>query len=292
MAERVWGAGTGLGTNNSYSTASNWTGDTLPANGDDVIFNGTSVEDCTGGMAQGGVDLHSFTVTEDYTGTIGATGSHLVISVSNGTDPTFRFSGPGEAWIEAGASNIDKAYVFGTGSGSDILSLDSALAQEITDLTVFGGNVTILASGDVPNLSTGFVDSAPGDAVVTIEDGATLATVTCGGGKIVNTNNNITTLQVHAGTITNAEDADITTLVIRDGIVKHTGGGTVTTLTLIGGTFDASGSPGCTITNRIQMFAGSVLNLENGANNIVIDADILYLGGTLIFDRGTVVTAA
>jgi hypothetical protein len=41
MATRVWGAGSTAGSDGDWNTATNWTGDTLPVNGDDVVFDGT-----------------------------------------------------------------------------------------------------------------------------------------------------------------------------------------------------------------------------------------------------------
>lgn len=47
MATLVWGAGSASGMDGDWNTAANWTGDTLPANGDSVIFNGTAMAPCT-----------------------------------------------------------------------------------------------------------------------------------------------------------------------------------------------------------------------------------------------------
>lgn len=40
MATRVWGAGSGAGSDGDWNTAANWTGDMLPVDGDIVIFDG------------------------------------------------------------------------------------------------------------------------------------------------------------------------------------------------------------------------------------------------------------
>lgn len=46
MATRVWGGGTGP-VDGDWNTATNWTGDTVPANGDDVVFDTTDFTPCT-----------------------------------------------------------------------------------------------------------------------------------------------------------------------------------------------------------------------------------------------------
>jgi hypothetical protein len=65
MATKTW---TGAGANNNWSTALNWSGGTIPINGDDIIFNGafpvTGNKDCT---YNGGFVGISFNFT-GYTG--------------------------------------------------------------------------------------------------------------------------------------------------------------------------------------------------------------------------------
>ena len=61
MATLVWGAGSTTGSDGDWNTATNWTGDALPANGDDVVFNGTATSVCSIG-ATAAVALNSITV--------------------------------------------------------------------------------------------------------------------------------------------------------------------------------------------------------------------------------------
>lgn len=47
MALKTWGAGSAGGADGLFSTAANWTGDTVPVTTDSLIFDGTTANDCT-----------------------------------------------------------------------------------------------------------------------------------------------------------------------------------------------------------------------------------------------------
>lgn len=78
MATKTWVAA----ANGNWSTGSNWSGGTVPATTDDVIFNGTSVKNCTFddfGTWSGG----TWTITPAYSGTI--TWADLIVVVASYT---------------------------------------------------------------------------------------------------------------------------------------------------------------------------------------------------------------
>jgi hypothetical protein len=58
---------TGGGADNLASNPSNWSGNAVPQNGDEIIFDGTSTKDCTWDL---NIMLSSVTITSAYTGTI------------------------------------------------------------------------------------------------------------------------------------------------------------------------------------------------------------------------------
>jgi hypothetical protein len=82
----------------NWSVGSNWSPVGVPASGDDVVFDSTSVQNCTIDVAT--ASLNSFTVNSTYTGTItnsatltvsGATSISGIVSASAGS--TFTFNG-------------------------------------------------------------------------------------------------------------------------------------------------------------------------------------------------------
>jgi hypothetical protein len=72
MAIKIWGAGTGGGADGMWTTASNWSGNTLPINGDSIVLNGSGGELLTGPSSD--VTIQDFTVTSAETATFGIYG--------------------------------------------------------------------------------------------------------------------------------------------------------------------------------------------------------------------------
>lgn len=85
-AARTWGAGSGGGSDGLYSTAINWTGDTLPGAGDALTYDVTQVGNCS--IDADTAALASLTIAATYTGTItvgiNQTGTKGVFTTSKG----------------------------------------------------------------------------------------------------------------------------------------------------------------------------------------------------------------
>lgn len=64
FAQRTWDGG---GTDNNWNTAANWSPDGVPAAGEAVTFDGTSVKNCNINVV---VNVGNFTIAPGYTGTI------------------------------------------------------------------------------------------------------------------------------------------------------------------------------------------------------------------------------
>jgi hypothetical protein len=114
MATSVWGAGSGAGSDNLWSTAANWTSDTKPVAGDDVVFDATVSANCT--VDEATPELLSFTMggtaSGIYSGTItpgakiqmtgvfvieaGCTGSIDLVTFDMDVDGDFTCDGAGE----------------------------------------------------------------------------------------------------------------------------------------------------------------------------------------------------
>ena len=63
-ADITWDGGGGAGDNN-WSTAANWSGDSVPGSSDNVTFDGTSTKACTVDSA---ATMYSLTISSGYTG--------------------------------------------------------------------------------------------------------------------------------------------------------------------------------------------------------------------------------
>lgn len=136
-AIRTW-IGTDPGNEGDYSVAANFSGAATPVATDTVICNGTSLQDITAGLTDGaGKALAAFHVTKDYTGSIGVSGSPLVVSA---TDMRLE-SGGAELWIEP--ENATYLYANPQTSGSNALQIGGA-SSSLNFLHIAGGRVTIV----------------------------------------------------------------------------------------------------------------------------------------------------
>ncbi len=267
MSRRVWGAGSGAGTDNDFSTAANWTGDTAPANGDDVVFDATCVTNCTAGMDQSAVNLNSLLVTSGYTGTIGATGAPLQLDTDPVTDRVV-MEGSGSLFITGGLALV--THLAGT------LEVGGAIGT----LNPFSGTCTVRASATVTTINQGAA-SASNAPTLTVPSTATVTTVNAfrGTGTCACA---LTALNVYGATWSQSED--VTTLIVTSGTVNWTDGD-ITTALMYGGTLDGSSGAAARAIATLERHDTSKVKLNNGAFNITVTAD-RYFGGSEVLDPG------
>ncbi|MDP9468964.1 MAG: autotransporter adhesin family protein, partial [Chloroflexota bacterium] len=118
-ATRTWDGGGGDGL---WSTAANWTADTVPIAGDTVTFNGTSTTSATIDMA---VTVAIFQVNAGYTGTITqAAGQPLDITTSY-TQSAGTFAGGASTITVTGTTTVNAGGTFN--GGTSTISLNGAL---------------------------------------------------------------------------------------------------------------------------------------------------------------------
>lgn len=65
MAIKVWGAGSTQGSDQNWNTASNWDDDTLPVDGDSILFDGTTTNSLLSGPTSSSIIIENITVTSD-----------------------------------------------------------------------------------------------------------------------------------------------------------------------------------------------------------------------------------
>lgn len=118
MATVVWGGGSGPQTSN-WDDATNWTGDTLPATGDDVVLDGTSNTNLLNAPSSP-VTLSSFVITSGYLGN-----AQLSSDVSVTTTVDLQ-GGGGIGYscnltlVDVATININTQYDVNWGTGSSI----------------------------------------------------------------------------------------------------------------------------------------------------------------------------
>lgn len=264
MTLRIWGAGSGAGSDNDFATAANWTGDTLPVNDDDLVFPDDAPA-CTGSMNQVAKHFGKIIVENCV---VGATGSPLIIDGANETDLLV---------VNDGECYIDGKITVVTGQGG-ILQLDGTIAT----FNPFGGTITVVTGANITLINHGSASSSSGAAKTTIPAGVTLSTVRQKGGTLANSSA-ITTLERYGGSMTHSAGA-ITTLTNEGGTLTWDDGN-ITTGRIFGGTLDGSGGTAARSITTIERYPGSTVNLANKRHNITVGTD-RYFGGSEKLDIG------
>lgn len=222
MATKYW-AGT---VSTSYATAGNWEGGVAPIAGDTVIFPAGS--NTCAGSDQSGTALAAFIVDSGYTGTIGSSGTPLIIDTN-----ILSYAGQGtSAWISAqngaAAANI-QLDVLSAYSTSAPTTEGLHLLCNSTDIfepcRIHGGTVSFDATSRFTTLLV-----AGGTVYVNSATGATTAFL-LGGTVYYDAAVTLTTLNCVGGTWYHSDDANgVTTINVWGGTVNYQGVGTVTTL--------------------------------------------------------------
>jgi len=264
MTLRIWGAGSGEGSDNDFGTAINWTGDTLPVNDDDLIFP-DGAPACTGSMDQSAKHFGKI-IVEDCV--VGATGTPLTLDGANETD--LLQVNDGECYIDGKVTTV-------TGQ-SGTLQLDGTIAT----LNAFGGTITVVTGASITTINHGSASSSSGAAQTTIPAGVTLSTVRQKAGRITNSSA-IATLERYGGSMTHEAGA-ITTLTNEGGVLTWNDGA-IATARIFGGTLDGSGGTTARAITTLERYPGSTVNLANGRHNITVTTN-RYFGGNEIIDVG------
>lgn len=263
MTLKIWGAGSGAGSDNDFATAANWTGDTLPINDDDIIFP-DAAPDCTGSMDQSAKYFGNIIIEECV---LGATGTPLLIHAATATD-LLMVNPNAECYIDGKITTVT--------SQGGTLQLDGTIAT----LNPFGGTITVVTGANITTVNHGSASSASGAAKTTIPAGVTLDTIRQKGGRLTNSSP-VTTLERFGGSMTHNAGA-IGTFTNEGGTLTWNAGN-ITTARLFGGTLDGSGGTGARSITTLERYPGSTVNLANGRHNITVTTN-RYFGGNEILD--------
>lgn len=225
---------------NHWDNAANWSGATLPVDGDNVYIDNSSV-DILYGLAQSAIEPALLRITQRYTGKIGLP----TLSPASASTTSTAYTEYRDQFLVIGPAILDVG-TGGTGNGSPRLKIDCGTDQTV--LNVYGTGTSVEPSlptlqwkgthaSNVANIHGGSVGIAatPGEA-------ATVATLRQTGGTcVVGAGATLTTISKAGGTLTT--ESNVTTYTSEDGITSHLAG-TVTTLTVSGGTvnYDSTGT--------------------------------------------------
>jgi hypothetical protein len=281
---------------NFANVAGNWSGATLPVDGDTIIFADSDVS-CLYGLDNNGVTPAAIYFDASYTGTIGLPvynengyyeSRDRFLRYGNSTDATNMQVVVGQG--EGGGSSRIK---FNAGTGQVTVTVlstgqpetDSEKAFEFigthasNEVNVSSGSVGIAlhagSAATVPTLRVGYQTNVESDSSVLCGLGATLTTVTQAGGTL-ETRSNITTLTLSGGEHVKAAGT-VTTLNANGGVYIHNSTGTVTTIVAASGAeVDFSRDLRTKTVTNFTVNAGSTLKDPHGV--------VTYTNG-IIFNR-------
>lgn len=275
-----------------WNQADNWSANTVPVDGDTVIFDSGNVDLLYALSAA--IQPAQITKYKAYTGNVGL----LAINVDNPSKPYSEYRTP-RYWTtddDAGTAATVADLEVGEGQGSSRFMWDSG-AGEVT-INIFGkgsrvGNIPCIlwkgtAATAVNNLNGDFAaayyageaatiatlrsgNGPQSQAQTTCSSGVTLTTVVMNGGSLA-TSSAITTATVYGGTWEH-NTGTVTTTTVNGGVVFPLGAATWTTISVAsGGEFNTTkGSSPFAITNTIQLYKGARFIDPGGrAGNIVV----------------------
>ena len=261
----VWTNGASTG---HYGTAGNWSLGHVPLITENVIFNRTATGDVVDGFAQGAVNLNSFTVHPQYTGSIGMSGSPLVIStVDDDTGVTGNVikQGPGAFYLDAGANGIEFLYI-----DTDEQAIEIEIDGVINNVSILKGRVVALSGFDGGSVWVSYRNNPTSDAHLTIESTAGLGALAVNGGIVLHTGTtDVLATIVSGGRIVqglNAGNLGVTQFIMTGGYVEYNSTDTLFLAKVLGGTLDLSrdGRPK-TITQLVVFPGGKFLPNANTA---------------------------
>jgi len=280
MATRTWSGA----VDGDWSDLNNWVEAAVPVSTDNVYIVSGSVD--IDGIDVNAVALASLTVGQQYTGSIGSSGTKLQISATN-----FDYSGQGTSmYIEGTFTTVT---VQNTSTDENALNLYGD-SDTIATLRILGGrgSINIAASCNI----TTVIEQIGADGVTTnIADSTTIGgscALTMDSGKM-ELNQAVPTITVFGGDLEAALDTGtVTTLNQYGGKIRWNPSAscTITTLTVYGGLFDSSDStaPEFTITNA-TIYDGTVRE-TSGIENATWTNPIAMEGGEVLWDSGREIT--
>jgi len=282
MATRYWEGG---GTDNTdLADATNWSGNTLPGNGDTAII-----------ASRPSTETGPFTASA----TLPASGTLTVFSVGREIISDFSTAAGSALTVNATTMNLNgwATYAAFNGTqttvnvnnvaiGEDVLNLSGT----ITTLRILSGEgeVTVADSSTATNIE--MID-AP-NVTLTVGTSVTNTSIIINSGFITTSSNIAGTVTSEGGTLTVAGSATCATINLHTGgAVKYNSSGTLTTLTIYGGIMDLidSTASSVTITNA-TLYEGGTIDERSGLSNVVYTNGITTRGGIIRSDAARTVT--
>lgn len=266
-----------LNVSGDYTAVANWSIGAAPVAADTVqILSGDKAIETNVPAATAGLNHAGYEIGPQFTGSLGTAALPCYVGA---VTAAMRFNGlrTTAAWINVDTGDASSMDVYATGAGTTALNLGGAGTW--TAIRVHHGNVHIYSG---PTVTALYV--LGGDAVVTIDSGATITTAICVAGQ-VNSRAAATTIRLggsaiwdHIGTTT----YNITTLDVYGSSRFNFGsdGGTITTANLFGPDclLDCNRGQGKSRTITSLYRFGGRINVAELGKSVTITNEYAYAG--------------
>ncbi len=253
---------------NDWSTATNWSGGSVPVSTDDVFIENSSV-DILYGLGQSAVTLTSLNIAQTFTGKIGLpernsngyaeyrfTDGYLAIGST--TTNIGRGDGTGSGRIKINTGSVAGTFnVYNTGSAAEV-GLEPLLIKgtAITAVNVFGGSVGLGVISQLTTETTNVTTLRLYDGYVRTGLACTITTKEQTGG-VLDSWFTVTTCTTHGGTH-NHYASTMNTVTINGGTLNWLSGNNPTSVEVnSGGVFDMSGDTRAITITSVNLYAGA-----------------------------------
>lgn len=287
MPENLWTNGA---TNGLWNDGDNWTLTTKPADGEDIVLNGTATASITGGFEDfDGADMpivRSFHRHPNYTGDIGTSGDPLVLAtqvIDNNASP---FDSKGKVIVQGPGNFFYKNGRHGEGEGEATYALfidvdnhnaDIELTGNIFSLYCLKGRIVGLSGLAVSSLDIGWRTNPATDVHFTMQATDEIWSFYQSGGTLINTGtaplggNNIISSGIFDHGI---NGSTISSILQTGGSVIHRSTATTGTLVVLGGICDYSQDARAKTVNFLRVHTGA--EFKQNANITIQE------GGTIL----------
>ncbi|MCP4711596.1 MAG: hypothetical protein GY869_23505 [Planctomycetes bacterium] len=273
MTTRTW-IGTDSGNEGEWGTAANWSGASVPVDGDDVYLEDSS-QSVTADFDQSAVALNSLNIAHTFTGSVGDADDYLNIEASivnigyhNGTGNP---SGSGRIKIDLDGDDgttpitVNVYNTKTTGTDSNLPAVRLKINDSSSVINILKGNVGIAMetseTSTVGTINVAYTNNINSDAACYIGSGVTLTTLNTDGGATA-LRCAATTINCHAGSITTSGSGAVTTVNLDGGSMISNSSGTVTTANITDGTLDLLKSPTARTITTLKLDAPGVLKYD------------------------------
>lgn len=247
MAENIWTNGA---TNGLWNDGANWSLGTSPADGEDIVLNGTATASITGGFETDALAkiVRSFHRHPNYTGSVGTSGDPLVLATQARDDNQSPFSSKGKVIVQGPGG----FYYVNGGSGTGEITADLYIDTDTQDtaievngaidrLYLLKGRVTALSSYVPQIIDVGWRTNPATDVHLTLQH-SQVTSLFQSGGTVLNTGSaSMTAVFISGGTFDHGVNTSgITQIVQTGGLVIHRSATTTGNVIVLGGVCDYS----------------------------------------------------